>query len=190
MRISGNDPDNWPAVWLMPVQHNGIADQYPGNPPGFEQWMELDVNEGGFGPGLTGTVHSWSGIWPNNTSLTNSNNVDSTPLDATQVHTFGASYNPTTQTVAWWVDGVEQMTAGAPDVPAIAAQQDFYLLLTAASHGDNDPYTMYVSGVRAFEAPISAPEPSGLALACAGLIGWLACGRRLNNCWRRRMIRR
>ena len=67
VRLSGNDPDYWPAVWLMPAEHSGKQeDHYEGDPAGFERWMELDVDEGGFGPGLTGTVHSWTGIWHGN----------------------------------------------------------------------------------------------------------------------------
>jgi hypothetical protein len=63
VRLSDNDPDHWPAVWLMPAEHNGRDDHYDGDPPGYERFMELDIDEGGFGPGLTGTVHSTSGVW-------------------------------------------------------------------------------------------------------------------------------
>jgi hypothetical protein len=35
----------------MPVEHNRkMLDSYPGDPAGFERWMELDVDEGGIGP--------------------------------------------------------------------------------------------------------------------------------------------
>lgn len=43
--------------------------------------MELDVDEGGFGPGLTGTVHSSEGVWPKYKHLQNPNNVRKEPLD-------------------------------------------------------------------------------------------------------------
>jgi hypothetical protein len=51
------------------------------------------------------------------------------------------------------------MSAGSPYVPAIGAQQQFFLILSAYSHGLNLPYTMYVSGVRAYipTAPPAAP---------------------------------
>ena len=50
VRLSDNDKDHWPAVWLMPAEHDGKHDQYEGDPKGFERFMELDVDEGGFGP--------------------------------------------------------------------------------------------------------------------------------------------
>jgi hypothetical protein len=151
VQLSDNDPDHWPAVWLMPAEHNYQEDDsYPGDPPGFERWMEFDVDEGGWGPGLLGTVHSWTGIWPDYSSIWNSNNESPIALDRSQKHTFGGSYDPVHQTTAWWVDGVHQMSAGSPDVPAIAAQQHFYLILSAYSHGLNKPYSMSVSGVRAY----------------------------------------
>ncbi len=157
VRLSSNDPDHWPAVWLMPAEHNGKQqDHHTGDPKGYERWMELDVDEGGFGPGLTGTVHNWSGIYPQYKNLQNPNNVSSIALDRTKTHTFGASYDPKTSTVTWWVDGKKMMSAGKPYVPAIASKQSFYLILSTQSHGKENPYVMYVSGVRAYVPP-SAP---------------------------------
>lgn len=164
VQLSDEDPDHWPAVWLMPAEHSGKQeDQYPGDPPGFERWMELDVDEGGFGPGLTGTVHSWWGTWGQGEGyqhIQNPNNVPQTPLDRTRPHTFGAGYNPLTQTVTWWVDGVEQMSATAPFVPEVATQQHFYLIMSAQTHGQKKPYEMIVTGVRAFVPPRSAQKPA------------------------------
>ena len=156
VRLSDNDPDHWPAVWLMPWEHNGRQeDHYAGDPKGFERFMELDVDEGGFGPGLTGTVHSWSAVWPKYQHVQNPNNVLKTPLDRSQRHTFGASYDPLTKTATWWVDGVRQMSATAPYVPDIAAKQRFYLIIGAQSHGKNTDYLMFVSAVRAYVPPSS-----------------------------------
>jgi len=157
VRLSDNDPDHWPAVWLMPAEHNGKQqDRYPGDPAGFERWMELDVDEGGFGPGLAGTVHNWTGIYPAYKNAQNPNNVPSVPLDRSRKHTFGASYDPGRQTVTWWVDGVMQMSATAPYVPEIGAKQHYYLILSAQSQGAKKPYSMFVSGIRAFVSPPSA----------------------------------
>jgi hypothetical protein len=167
-RLSDNGADHWPAVWLLPIEHNAQEqDCYPDDPPGFERWMEFDVNEGGnsagFGPGLTGTVISWTGSWPNYSRAANfTNRVDSTALNLSQVHTYGGGYDPIHQKTSWWVDGVYQMGAGSPGVPAIAAQQHFYLILSAYSHGENLPYTMYVSGVRAYVPGVGPPAPTGL----------------------------
>ncbi len=155
VRLSDWHKDHFPAVWLMPAEHNGRKpDHYEGDPPGFERWMEFDIDEGGFGPGLTGTVHSWTGIWEEGYQhVQNGNNVSKTPLDRTQRHTFGGSYDPRTQTVTWWVDGELQMSATAPYVPEVAAKQNFYLIMGAQSHGQKIPYTMFISGVRAYTKP-------------------------------------
>jgi hypothetical protein len=154
VRLSDNDPDHWPAVWLMPVEHNGMKqDHYAGDPEGFERWMELDVDEGGFGPGLAGACHSWRGTYPRYHSLHNGNNVSSVPIDRSKQHTFGASYDPIGQKVTWWVDGEKQMQTASPHVPAVASKQRFYLILSAQSHGKQKPYLMFVSGVRAFVPP-------------------------------------
>ena len=158
VRLSDNDPDHWPAVWLMPAEHDGKRDHYEGDPPGYERLMELDVDEGGFGRGLTGTVHSTEGVYPKWKHVQNPNNVSSVALDRSQPHTFGASYDPARQKVAWWVDGKPQMSAGSPYVPAVAARQHFYLIISAQSHGAKKPYFMFVSGVRAY-APPSSPLP-------------------------------
>lgn len=149
--LSGNDPDHFPAVWLMPVEKNGQKwDVYPGSPAGFERWMELDVDEGGFGPGITGTVHNWWGIYPEYRHLQNGNNVSRRPLDRTQRHTFGASYSPVTNTVCWWLDDEFQMSASAPYVPEIAKQQNFYMIMGAQMHKEKKPYRMFIHAVRAF----------------------------------------
>lgn len=160
VRLSDNDPDHWPAVWLMPWEHNGHQeDHYEGDPKGFERFMELDVDEGGFGPGLTGTVHSSEGVWPNYKHVQNPNNVCQEPVDRSKKHTFGASYNPANKTATWWLDGVKQMSATSPYVPDIAAKQRFYLILSAQSHEKKTDYLMFVSGVRAY-APPASPLPA------------------------------
>jgi hypothetical protein len=166
VRLSDDNPDHWPAVWLMPAEHNGKQqDHYGDDPPGFERFMEFDIDEGGFGPGLTGTVHSTWGVWTKDKGyphhVQNPNNVPKTPLDRAKLHTFGGSYDPKTQKVTWWVDGVFQMSAGAPYVPEVAARQHFYLILSNQTHGKNVPYTMYVSGVRAWTRPESAVPAAG-----------------------------
>ncbi|MGO8752065.1 MAG: hypothetical protein ACLQNE_39500 [Thermoguttaceae bacterium] len=158
VRLSDNDRDHWPAVWLMPADHDGTRDHYEGDPAGFERFMELDVDEGGFGPGLTGTVHSTEGVYPQWKHVQNPNNVSPLAMDRSRKHTFGASYDPVHQKVAWWVDGKPQMSAGSPYVPAVAARQHFYLILSAQSHGAHVRYLMFVSGVRAYVPP-SSPLP-------------------------------
>lgn len=166
--LSDDAPDHWPALWLMPAEHNArLDDHYAGDPPGFQRWMEFDIDEGGFGPGLTGTVHSWWGVWQEGFQQVQSpNNVSPIPLDRSQKHTFGGSYDPVRQRVAWWVDGVKQMSAGPPYVPEVAAKQHFYIILSAQSHGKQKPYQMFVGGVRAYVPPHSPlPEVAPATLA-------------------------
>ena len=88
VRLSDNDRDHWPAVWLMPAEHDGKRDHYEGDPAGVERFMELDVDEGGFGPGLAGTVHSTEGVYPKWKHIQNPNNVSSVAIDRSQKHTF------------------------------------------------------------------------------------------------------
>jgi lysophospholipase L1-like esterase len=160
--LSDGDPDHWPAVWLMPAEHNGRRqDRYADDPPGYERWMELDVDEGGFGPGLTGTVHSSCGIYEQGWQhIQNPNNVSRTALDRTKKHIFGVSYDPHSQRATWWVDGAQQMSAGAPYVPEVGARQSFYLIISAQTHGKRKPYSLFVSAVRAYVPP-SSPVPAG-----------------------------
>jgi hypothetical protein len=68
-------------------------------------------------------------------------------------------YDPQNKTVTWWVDGVKQMSAGSPHVPEVGARQNFYLIIGAQSHGRQKPYSMFVSGVRAYVPP-SSPLPA------------------------------
>ncbi len=151
VRLSDNDPDHFPAVWLMPTAKNQYQeDVYPGDPEKLERWMELDVDEGGFGPGITGTVHCGWGKYPNYHHLQNGNNVSRKPLDRSQIHTFGASYDPETRTVCWWLDDEFQMSATSPYVPQVAELQEFYLIISAQQHKEKKDYTMYVHSVRAY----------------------------------------
>ena len=162
VQLSDNDPDHFPAVWLMPVEHNQPkGDHYAGDPEGVERWLELDVMEkmAYKGPGLIGTAHSWTGKYPHYEDRWNTNNISPVAIDFAKRHTFGASYDPKGQQVTWWVDGIRRMSIGAPYVPEVAVQQHFYLILSAQTHGKKVPYTMHVRGVRAF-VPQESPLPA------------------------------
>ena len=52
------------------------------------------------------------------------------------------------------------MSAGAPYVPAIAATQHFYLILSAQSHGAKKPHFTFIGAVRAFGPPSPPPAPA------------------------------
>jgi hypothetical protein len=155
--LSDNNPDHFAALWLMPIEKIlGKMPIYEGDPEGMERWMELDVDEAGFGPGLTGTVHNWWGFkYPNYHHLQNPNNVRREKLDRTARNIFGASYDPKTRTVIWWLNGKMQMSATTPYVPSIAEKQNFYLIMGAQRRSKKVPYKMYVHAVRAFTTPSS-----------------------------------
>jgi len=58
---STNVTDNWFAFFLMPQEHNTIQlDHQPGDPTGYERWMEFDINENGHGTDLSG---AYRGDW-------------------------------------------------------------------------------------------------------------------------------
>jgi hypothetical protein len=157
-RLSSNDPDHFPALFLMPQEHDAKKnDHVAGDPATVEHWMELDVDEGGYGPGMHGTVINWSGAFPNYQHVNQS--VDSTaPLDRTQNHVFGLSYDPKARRVAWWLDGVIVGSTSTQALPAIVNSYHYYLLMGNQSHGLNKPYDMYVSYFSAW-SPVEVPKP-------------------------------
>jgi lysophospholipase L1-like esterase len=173
VRLSGNDPDHFPAVWVMPQEHNaaqtdayGALDPVGGaDPAGYERWMELDVDEGGFGPSTTSSVIDWQGTFDNaNGQYWRDFPTDTVPgngitnkigkgwIDRTQKHTFGASYDPRHNVVRWYLDNVEIFKAQT-GVPTIAPFQNFYVITGAQTFGGNVPYTMYLSRIRAYTVP-------------------------------------
>lgn len=166
---SSNHQDNFPAVWLMPIEHNlRMEDVYEGDPKSFERWFELDIDEGGFGPGGHHTAISWSGIWPNYKKIQNPNPTSKVPLDRTQPNVFGVSYSPDTLTVRWWLNGKQVLEATQPYVPEIARRQNFYLIVSAQSHKNISDYQMKLMGVRAFVG--DAVQKSGGAATPAASI--------------------
>ena len=160
-RLSDNDPNHWPAVWVMPAEHSGgsgnpVHDVYPGDPAGYERWMELDVDEGGLAKsgGAMCSVLSWTSHGGGYRPDTSNNWATGEAMDRTLVHTFGASYDPIKRQVTSWVDGKQkwQTPVNSGSVPEIAARQHFYPILSVwrQDKGDHKSYSMYVSGVRAY----------------------------------------
>lgn len=161
--LSSNHRDNFPAIWLMPIEHNlRMEDVYPPDPKGFERWFELDIDEGGFGPGGHHTAISWSGKYPDYRKIQNPNPTSKVPLDRTRPNVFGVSYSPHDLTVRWWLNGQQMLQASHPYVPEIARRQNFYLIVSAQSHRNISDYQMRFMGVRAFagEAPSPANTPA------------------------------
>ena len=145
--LSDNDPDHFPAVWLMPQEHDlAKSDVASTDPAGYERWMEIDCDEGGYAnSGSLHTLLSWEGVYPNYTS-TLKNNSGQAPhtLDRTSEHIFGVSYDPEGLAVHYWLDGVPAFTASTAAIPAVINTHHYYLIVDAASHGGKLPYTMYV----------------------------------------------
>lgn len=151
-KISDNDPDHWPAVWLLPVEHNvRQEDVYEGDPPKFERWLEIDVDEGGYANGAMGTALSWSGKWPNYNRLRSTPNLHNSFLDRTKLHRFGAAFDPEKRSIGFWLDDKLQYTALSPAIPDVALKQNFYLIVSAQSRGKNVPYVITVARVRAYQ---------------------------------------
>ncbi len=126
--------------------------------------MELDVDEGGFNKtGHHGAVISWSGIYPRYEHQNGSNDpVSSPPMDRTQEHIFGLSYDPVRTTVTWWVDGVSVGSASTAAIPSIVNDHHYYLIMSNQTHGLNRPYKMYIRYFAVWSGnPVPNP-PSGV----------------------------
>lgn len=150
--LSDNDPDHWPAVWLLPVEHNvRQEDAYEGDPPKFERWLEIDVDEGGYANGAMGTALSWSGVWPNYNRIRSTPNLHNAFLDRTKLNRFGAGFDASNKSISFWLNDELQYVARPPSVPDVALKQSFYLIVSAQSRGKNIPYRMSVARVQAFQ---------------------------------------
>jgi hypothetical protein len=148
VRLSDNDMDHFPAVWVMPQEHDvHQSDHQPGDPAHYERWMELDVNEGGLGTNLSGAyrgaVIDWWGIYPKYERKV-FNNIDINPIDMTVEHIFGASYDPVGQRVTWWLDGAKMGSQSTGSFPSVINRYHYYLIIDAASRGAKLPYQMQV----------------------------------------------
>lgn len=149
--LSDDNQDHFPAVWLMPIEHNQRQeDVYPPDPPGFERWLEIDVDEGGFTPGPMATAIGWSGIWPDYQRQRSNPDLHNKKMDRSQIHRFGAGFDPKTLTITYWHNDQIQYVASGESVPAIARRQHFYIIMNATTHHRHLPYTMNVYRVRAF----------------------------------------
>jgi hypothetical protein len=151
--LSDDDPDHWPAVWLMPIEHNGRQeDNYAPDEKGFERFLEIDVDEGGYSPGPMATAISWTGKWPRYSRTRSNPDLNNAKIDRTQRHRFGAGFNPQTLTITFWHNDKIQYVASGESVPEIARKQHFFAIMNANSHNKKLPYTMNVTRVRAFVA--------------------------------------
>ncbi|MCA1392270.1 hypothetical protein I6F33_11115 [Bradyrhizobium sp. BRP20] len=149
--LSDDHEDHFPAVWLMPIEHNQRQeDSYPPDERGFERWLEIDVDEGGFSPGPMATAISWSGIWPNYQRVRSNPNLRNDKIDRSQRHRFGAGFDPEHLKITFWYDDKVQYVASGASVPEIARKQHFYIIMNADAHKLKLPYQLYIHRVRAF----------------------------------------
>lgn len=146
-RIDDASKDHFPALWLNPVEHNANEDDRAFSNRRLEQhWMELDVDEGGYQDGMLGTVHEWRGNFPHYQRKQNPHPAPR-KLDRTKFHTFSAYYDPVNATVKWWVD--DELHNEAP-APAIGSNLKYHVVMSAQTHGKNEPYKLIVKRVRVF----------------------------------------
>jgi hypothetical protein len=162
--ISDNDSDHFPAVWLMPQEHNlKHTDHLSSDPAGDERWMELDIDEGGYNTGHHGAMISWYGHYPNYQHATKSNDPSQTfGMDRTKTHVFGLSYDPKAKQVTWWVDGQSTGSVSTADVPSLVNDHHYYLLMNNQNHGANKPYQMYLHYFSAWSGQDVPKPPSGV----------------------------
>lgn len=153
-KISSNNPDHWPALWLLPIEHNGRQDdRFPDDNYENEHWMEFDIDEGGFGRNITGSVHAWSGNFPKYKRISNQHKNFKKTLNRTHFHKFALSFEPDANLVSWYLDDKLMQIAGPPAISKYGKQHNYYIIISAQSHKMNIPYTMEVSSIRAYTKP-------------------------------------
>jgi hypothetical protein len=147
--FSANNADQWPGLYLEPLEHN----QSPPLMNGQEFWVELDVWEGGNGLGWCGNVPIWSGPVGRATSTNNQNPYAGGGLDQTQIHSYTILWGANGK-VQWYIDG--KLTGGvtlslsSAQVAHIATMHA-YPVMECSSHGANVPYSMTVYRVRCWQ---------------------------------------
>jgi len=149
MRLSNNNSDHFTGLFLQTQEHDLAKDDHLStDPTGFERWTEIDVSEGGYGPGSLNTVINWTGTYPHYVSQTFNSYGHETNLDWTTEHIYGVSYDPTTNTLQWYLDDKPSWKTTMGN----AAIKDFhyYMVMEASSHGSHVPYDMYIRYVAAY----------------------------------------
>jgi hypothetical protein len=149
--LSDNDRDHWPAVWMLPVEHNARQDdRLPGDPPKFERWLEIDIDEGGFGNGAKGTILAWEGVWPHYRNWQPPPILDNAALDRTRPNKFAVLYQPDKREFSFWLNDRRHTVVHDETTPNVMSRRHYYLILCAQSHGQQVPYSMIVESMRAY----------------------------------------
>jgi hypothetical protein len=155
-RSTTNVADNWPSWWLEPVEHDlkqtdCYPDLFPSDPAKYERWWELDIDEGGFSPGMMTSIIEWYGAYGvgagyQNTKFNNSGKLAA--LDRTKFHCFGLGWDGV-NTFTAYLDDVLVLThsiAGMIQLP-VMLRQKFQMILGAQTHGAKAPYSMIIEHV-------------------------------------------
>lgn len=161
---SDNNNRNNAALWSIPKEHNfGLDDFYPDHgdtDPHFERFVEIDGQESNTsGRGVTTSIISHIGIGPGYSNFV-SNAGSNGWLDQTKSHTLGYSYEPSSDTVRWYLDDMRVWIArgdGQANAPGnvnnnwegeyvadVGKQQQFYAIAGAQSW--NTYFTGSISG--------------------------------------------
>jgi hypothetical protein len=148
----------------MPQEHNlHHDDRLSTDPLGYERWMEIDVDEGGFNAGHHGALIYWYGQYPHYEHQNSGNDPPSTfGMDRTQEHIFGLSYDPSAKKITWWVDGAAVGTASTQHIPSVVDGYHYYLCISNQNHRLNHPYKMYVRYFGAWSSTVVPNPPSGV----------------------------
>jgi len=149
IRLSSSDPDNYPAFYLMPAEHNGTqSDHIATSPKGYENWLEVDVLEEEAGTAQSNLIN-YQGIYPNYTRVMNYWRAP-TPFNWTVEHIYGMSFDPIAREVQFYLDGKPTLKASMATAPTIVDTYKYYFILGVRNHGLKKPYQMYVSYVAAY----------------------------------------
>jgi hypothetical protein len=144
--LSGNDQDYFPAVWMLPQEHNLVSTA---------NYWEVDIDEGGndrtsTDPGYVSVETGIRWVWNGSTYIpTTINNTQSAQnfganIDRTKPHVFGASYDPTGKVLQYWLDGQKQFAISTAANDTEIHNNHYYLIMSAESHGLLKPYSMYI----------------------------------------------
>jgi hypothetical protein len=149
--LSDNDRDHWPAIWMLPVEHDARQDdRLPGDPPRFERWLEIDIDEGGFANGAKGAILAWEGVWPKYRRWQPPPILDNEALDRTRPNKFAVLFQPDKREFSFWLNDRRPTLVHDETTPDVMSRHHYYLILCAQSHGEQTPYSMVVRSIRAY----------------------------------------
>ena len=152
MSYSRNDRKYTGAFWFFPT----CKLQHGTDSPWF---LEIDVDEAKFGPGLSGTVHNMGQAKPFH--MQNWNNVRPEAIDRRIPHTVGAAYDPKTLTVSWWLNGKFSHRSEPPFIPTVARDLEYFLIVEAEKRWIYPDYDCQIHSIKAYvpeDSPISSVD--------------------------------